>query len=61
MLVTEHACNMVCVHMHTAKEEHNCHNQSRPNNARQKNQYNNQHNNTTTSHITKYIKNKYKL
>ena len=46
MLVIEHACKMVCVHMNTAKV---------------KNQYNNQHNTTTTSHITKYIKNKYKL
>ena len=27
----------------------------------EKNKYNNQHNNTTTSHITKYIRNKYKL
>ena len=34
MLVIEHTCYMAWVHMHTAKEEHNCHNQS--NNARKK-------------------------
>ena len=46
MLVIEHACKMVCIHMHTAKEK--------------KINTNNQHNNTTSSHIIKYIKNKYK-
>ena len=54
MLVIEHACNLVCVHMHNAKKNNNV----VVNSHNEKNvigDYKNQHNTTGTSHVIIYL------